>query len=50
MAEFLVHKQLDWQLIRGVATMAQEVADQVKEILGRFGQKTAVAVKREGYY
>ncbi|MDE3037104.1 MAG: DUF4433 domain-containing protein [Pseudomonadota bacterium] len=49
-AEFLVHKQLPWQLIAGIATIDKDKAEQVEAILKRYKQKTQVVVKREWYY
>lgn len=49
-AEFLVHQEVPWQLIRGIGVMDQAIADQVNEILQQFGQTMTARLRPNWYY
>jgi hypothetical protein len=50
MAEFLVHERLPWNLIKGIATINEEKAKEVEEILKHHQIDTQVKAKRDWYY
>jgi hypothetical protein len=50
MAEFLVHRQSPWDLVIGVATRSQAMADAVQGILQARGLATPIAVRPSWYY
>lgn len=49
-AEFLVHGSLDWQFIKGIATISESKAERVREILAKAGSAIKVLAKPEWYY
>lgn len=49
-AEFLVHHSVDWHLIKGIATINDAKAAEVRIILGNAGIDTPVVTKPEWYY
>ncbi len=49
-AEFLINEKLPWNLIVGIATMTEDKAIIVQDILNRHNKKTSVKVKPEWYY
>lgn len=49
-AEFLVHQEVPWQLIRGVGVMDPAIADEVNEILQQFGQTMTARLRPNWYY
>jgi hypothetical protein len=49
-AECLVHPNVPWQLISGVATKSESARAQVSRVLGAVGQPTPVAVRACWYF
>lgn len=49
-AEFLIYEKLPWAFIKGVATMNEEVATKVRDVLNKLNLNTPVVVKHEWYY
>jgi hypothetical protein len=49
-AEFLVHEQCPWSLIRGIGVYDDEIAEQVRAIITNVGHEPVVRVRRHWYY
>lgn len=49
-AECLVHANVPWAALRGLATKSEEVAREVRATLASLGVPTAVSVRRDWYF
>jgi hypothetical protein len=49
-AEFLVHQEVPWSLIRGIWVMDAAIADEVNQILRQFGQTMTARLRPHWYY
>jgi len=49
-AEFLVHQEVPWSLIRGIGRMDAAISDEVNQILRQFGQKMTARLRPHWYY
>lgn len=49
-AECLVHPNVPWAALRGLATKSEEVAREVRATLASLGVPTAVSVRRDWYF
>jgi hypothetical protein len=49
-AEFLVHQEVPWSLIRGIGVMDRSIANAVNQVLCQFGQPMTAHLRPHWYY